>query len=189
MGFGTERFGCVSKLHFIWLTEVRGRLTASWPKEVLLANESPGILGWECWWALEVLSTFKNKQLSGLWTALHARLQSIATSPQCPRLFYAVKKSRMDTVQLLLTKGANDLRLPSTEVVRYPQIPRLLGSDDIVFAGVSLCFVCYSFVLLCFVLFNLFWWFLFFLVSICFVSFKECSVLFSLLLCLSVWFV
>ena len=37
---------------------------------------------------------------------------------------------------------------------RKGQIPRLLGSDDIVFAGVSLCLRCYNFVLLCFVLFN-----------------------------------
>ena len=68
MGFGTEVFGCVSKLSFVWLTEVRGCLTASWPKEVLLANESPGILGWECW-VLEDFSTL-DKELSGFWTAL-----------------------------------------------------------------------------------------------------------------------
>ena len=36
-----------------------------------------------------------------------ARLESVAKSPQCPRLFYAVNKSRMSTVQLLLTEGAN----------------------------------------------------------------------------------
>ena len=100
-----QKYLDVCQNSFVWLMDVRGAVTASWLKEVLLRMKGPNILGWDCWRLVQPSKkTFRLLNSTGTG---FDRLGSVAKSQQSPRLFYAVKRSRMDAVQLLLTEGTN----------------------------------------------------------------------------------